>query len=247
MSGEEQITGAARPPVKPSGGSGFLNKPTTAEKPKSKKERLQDIKNQLTREDCLLLKQVRDAMPSPKPKEDKEYVNWFQQTADVEFSGAALDSIKQYIKKAQQIGPKEAKSVCTTRVPPVPWSGVWDIHEQKYVGTGDYEGQDRPLENAPGWWKKQGYIDGDRYCDAYGAARTIDALMKMFWYCGRSPKEVLAAIDEAHQELNAWCRRNGKGSVRQRAKRKPFLTGPQTKRHMKHKNNPRGFLVDVIE
>lgn len=189
-------------------------------------------------------------MSSPKPKADKAYVEAFKTTAKESMSGAALDVVIQAVDKAEKIGPAFAKSLCKIRVPHLPWEGEWDLVLRRYVGTGEYaddgNGEDvrRPLENAPSWWKEQRYIDGARYCKAYAECSTFDDMMREFWFAGKEPEDVESAIHSAHRALNSWCKRNNKHPVRQKPKRRSFLTSGQAKKYIKSKGNPDGFIVD---
>ena len=57
-----------------------------------------------------------------------------------------------------------------TRKTRTQWDGDWDLKTSKYVGTGAYDGQERPQDHAPSWWKKSNLISADRYATAYAEA-----------------------------------------------------------------------------
>ena len=83
------------------------------------------------------------------------------------------------------------------------WKGQWDYKAGKYVGTGEYKGQDRPQDNAPSWWLSSGAISGDRYLKAYSKATYSQDLDKTFWFADKN------AIKAAKEMVDEWCDKNG--------------------------------------
>lgn len=94
------------------------------------------------------------------------------------------------------------------------WKGEWDHKLSKYVGTGDYEGQDRPQDHAPIWWQKSNTISGDRYLEAYAEATYYQDILKAFWFATE------AQIKSAHDLVNEWADDNGIERIRKKAVRK---------------------------
>ena len=94
------------------------------------------------------------------------------------------------------------------------WKGEWDTKASKYVGTGEYAGQDRPQDHAPAWWRKTQVINGDRYFLAYADATYHQDLLKEFWYATEKQ------IKSAHDLTNEWCKDNGHTTIRKKPQRK---------------------------
>lgn len=105
------------------------------------------------------------------------------------------------------------------------WKGLWSYKLLKYVGTGDFEGMDRPADHAPAWWRKAGVIDGDRYARAYDDATYHQDLRKEFWFA--TDKQIKAA----HDLVNEWCDTHGFKRIRKLPERKARVS-PETVRDL---------------
>ena len=140
-----------------------------------------------------------------------------------EEKAASINGFKQALQKQNNRRVIELWNKATTteqklkvmrkRIMKEPWDGHWNVQDNKWVGTGEYEGVDKPASHAPNWWKKDGFIDGDRYLDAYADASYEQDLRKEFWFATE------AQIQAAHDLVNEWADDNGFKRLRKKPQR----------------------------
>jgi hypothetical protein len=166
---------------------------------------------------CVAVSDVRDGLHGgfvvPRKGDDIREINNAIQlfTEEAKKQGNA-DLIE--LLRDTATAPLDQLTILRKRVPRKPWKGEWSWKQNKYVGTGEYEGQERPQDHAPNWWKKERVISPDRYLESYAAASYHEELRREFWF---APE---AAIKQAHSIVNEWCLDNGFKAVRKKPARK---------------------------
>jgi hypothetical protein len=176
---------------------------------------------------CVAIADVREAMHSgfvvPRKGDDIREINsaiqLFTEAAKKQGNADLIKLLSETVS-----APLDQLTILRKRVPRKPWKGEWSWKQNKYVGTGEYEGQERPQEHAPNWWKKERVISADRYLEAYAAASYQEELVREFWF---APE---AAIKQAHSIVNEWCSDNGFKAVRKKPARKGRVSAPTVSR-----------------
>jgi len=175
-----------------------------------------NVNERLTRDALLNIKEAKDSVglhSVPNKSSDKETIT---------------NAIQAVLNALQKLGHREEHATLTMAagnhplqlailrksIPKTPWKGKWDVRNAEYVGTGDYEGMERPQDHAPRWWQQDRMIPPQKYVLCYEEASYFEDIQEEFWFASESH------IKAAHDVVNEWCDRNKFKRLRKKPARK---------------------------